>query len=153
MNRDMILGAVGLAAAALYWRAADALQVSLLADEVGADGVPKALAVSLGLLSLFVLARAVAARGMVAGPRGGAAPHLWAAALVGLATLYALAAPFLGYVPALALLIAAAAVMFGMRPHPRLALVAVGGAVFFWALFAKFLGVAMPAGLWPRLWS
>jgi hypothetical protein len=155
MNRDIVLGAAGLAAAALYWRAAGSVQVSLLADDVGADGVPKALAAALGALSLLLLARALAQRPAAAGAdvSRGAAPHLWAAGVVGLATLYALAAPFLGYVLALGLLIAATAVMFGMRPHPRLALIAAGGALFFWVLFAKFLGVAMPAGLWPRLWG
>ena len=155
MNRDVVLGCAGLAAAAAYWRAADALQVSLLADEVGADGVPKALAVGLGALSLLLLVRALAPRPAVAGAEvsRGAAPHLWAAGVVGLATLYALAAPWLGYVLALGLLIAATAILFGMRPHPRLGFVAAGGALFFWVLFAKFLGVAMPAGLWPGLWG
>ncbi len=155
MNRDIVLGAAGIAAAAAYWRAADVLPVSLLADEVGADGVPKALAACLGALSLLMLVRALAPRPVAIGgvENRGAAPHLWAAGVVGLAALYALAAPWLGYVPALALLIAATAVLFGMRPHPRLALVAAGGAVLFWVLFAKFLSVSMPPGFWPRLWG
>jgi hypothetical protein len=153
MNRDAVLGAAGLAAAAAYWRAADLLPVSLLADEVGADGVPKALALALGLLSLLVLARGLALRPAAAGGGAGAGPHLWAAAIVGLGAFYALAAPWLGYVLALGCLIAATAILFGMRPHPRLALVAAGGAIFFWGLFAKFLGITMPAGLWPRLWG
>ena len=155
MNRDVVLGCAGLAAAAAYWRAADAVQVSLLADEVGADGVPKVLAAGLGALSLLLLVRALVLRPVPAGANVsvGAAPHLWAAGVVGLAVLYALAAPWLGYVLALGLLIGATAILFGMRPHPRLALVAAGGALFFWVLFAKFLGIAMPAGFWPRLWG
>jgi putative tricarboxylic transport membrane protein len=163
MNRDIILGAAGIAAAAVYWGAADALPSSLLSDEVGADGVPKALAVSLGALSALVLARALAlaprpaAIGVTvsggAGVKGGAAAHLWAGGVVGVAALYILAAPFLGYVLALGLLIAATAMLFGMRPGPRLSLVAAGGAALFWVLFAKVLGVALPAGWWPRLWS
>lgn len=151
MKRDIVLGGAGLAAAAAYWLAADLLPVSLLSDEVGADGVPKALAVALGLLSLGVLARGLARRSVAAGEGAGPGPHLWAAAALGLAALYALAAPWLGYVLALGLLIAATAILFGMRPHPRMALVAAGGAIFFWGLFAKFLGISMPAGLWPRL--
>ncbi len=104
------------------------------------------------LARAWVQAMRPATGGATAGIRR-AAPHLWAGGVVGLATLYALAAPYLGYILALGLLIAASAILFGLRPDPRLALVAGFGAILFWALFAGLLGVAMPAGMWPRLWG
>lgn len=153
MPRDFVCGAVGLALAALYYRAADALPTSLLSDAVGTDGVPKALAVALALVSMLVLIRALALRS--AGARDEVTPleHLRAFGIVALGAAYAAAAPLLGYLPTIAALIAATAIYFGLRPSARLILIAVLGAAFLWGIFAKILGVAMPAGVWPRLFA
>ena len=151
--RDLVTGALGLVLAAVYYLAADALPVSLLSDAVGAAGVPKALAIGLGLLSAMLILRAVAARPTFRGT-GSAAdpwPHLQALGVVGLGAAYAALAPYLGYPVAVAALIGVTALYFGMRPSPRLVLVALAGAALFWGLFVKILGVAMPEGLWPRL--
>lgn len=150
--RDLVTGALGLVLAAVYYLAADALPVSLLSDAVGAAGVPKALAIGLGLLSAMLILRA-AARLTIRGT-GSAAdpwPHLQAFGVVGLGAAYAALAPYLGYPVAIAALIGVTALYFGMRPSPRLVLVALAGAALFWGLFVKILGVAMPEGLWPRL--
>jgi hypothetical protein len=154
MPRDFFCGAVGLALAALYYRAADELPTSLLSDTVGADGVPKALAVALALVSTLVLIRALALR-PAAGARDEATPfeHLRAFGIVALGAAYAAAAPLLGYLPTIAALIAATAIYFGLRPSARLILIAALGAVFLWGIFAKILGVAMPAGAWSSLFA
>lgn len=61
MTRDLALGAVLLAASALYYAMAAAIQESQLADAVGPQGLPKAYALLLGVLSLMVIARAARA--------------------------------------------------------------------------------------------
>jgi putative tricarboxylic transport membrane protein len=155
LNRDVITGAAGLGFSLVYFRAADALPVSLLADEVGADGMPKALAIGLAIASVLVAARAIIRPAAAASP-GSPAPgalrrHLSCLGLAGIAALYVAAAPLLGYPLAIALLIAVTTVYFGSRPSWGLAGIAGLGALFFWAMFAKMLGIAMPMGIWPRL--
>jgi hypothetical protein len=150
--RDMLCGAVGLVLAAFYFRLADALPVSLLSDEIGADGVPKSLAVGLALCSLLLIGRAALAR--ASSPRAEASSaigHARSFGIVALGALYAAVAPAIGYAPALALLIAATTLYFGAAPSLRLALAAALGAALFWVLFVKMLGVAMPSGSLLRL--
>jgi putative tricarboxylic transport membrane protein len=154
LNRDIITGAAGLGFSLVYYRAADALPVSLLADEVGADGMPKALAIGLAIASLLVAARAIirpAAANLRSPEPGALRRHLSCLGLAGIAASYAAAAPWLGYPLAIALLIAVTTVYFGSRPSWGLAGIAGLGALFFWAMFAKMLGIAMPTGIWPRL--
>lgn len=152
VRRDILCGACGLVLAAFYYRVADALPVSLLSDEIGADGVPKSLAVGLALCSLLLVGRAVLLR---RASSGGEAPsildHARSLGVVGLGAVYAVIAPVLGYAPALALLLAAVALYFGAGLSLRLVLVSALGAVLFWALFVKMLGVAMPSGGLLRL--
>jgi hypothetical protein len=157
MSRDIICGAFGLAIATAYYAAATGIQQSLLSDAVGADGIPKLLAISLGLFSALLLLRAALRRQTT---RGGEAQeaatmrqHLRALGLVGLGFAYAAVAPYLGYPLALALLIGAAVVYFGLRPSPRLVLVSAAGAMILWVLFVKLLNVPMPVGIWPRLFG
>jgi putative tricarboxylic transport membrane protein len=150
--RDMLCGAFGLVLAAAYYALADALPVSLLSDQIGADGVPKSLAAGLALCSLLLVARAALARtGSKAGEAVGPHEHARSLGIVALGALYAAVAPVIGYAPALALLIAAAALYFGTELTLRLVLVSALGAALFWALFVKMLGVAMPSGSLLRL--
>lgn len=153
MARDVLCGGLGLTLAGVYYLQADALPRSLLSDAVGADGVPKALAIGLAAVSAILVVRALALRPAT---QARSEPfdvlvHLRALGVVGLGAAYAAAAPFLGYPLAVALLIGLTAIYFGQRPEPRLALVAAFGAAVFWSLFVKMLGVAMPAGIWLRL--
>jgi hypothetical protein len=148
VRRDLVCAAAGLALAGAYYAAADALPASLLADGVGAGGIPKLLAVALVLLSLLLGARSLLLRaGTTEGARG---PHLRALGVAGLALAYVAAAPWLGYPLALALLVAAATLYYGARPRPGVFLYAIGCAALLWLVFAKLLGVAMPPGLWWR---
>jgi hypothetical protein len=150
--RDVVCGSLGIALAGLYYVQADGLQKSLLSDAVGADGVPKALAVVLGAVSAFLIMRAVLLRAAEARHEPfDPLTHLRAFGVVGIAAAYAAAAPFLGYPLAIALLITFTAIYFGQQPEPRLAVVAAFGAAVLWALFVKMLGVPMPAGAWLRL--
>ncbi len=149
-GREIALGGFVVVLAAGYFAAAAALPVSLLTDEVGASGVPKLLAVSLGILGAMQLGRTVlfpVSVDLADGPRG-AATHARAFGMLAIGTVYTLATPYLGYPVALAALIFVVAAYVGLRPSPRLGLVAVTGALFFWFTFVKLLGISMPVGAW-----
>ncbi|MSP48699.1 MAG: tripartite tricarboxylate transporter TctB family protein [Alphaproteobacteria bacterium] len=151
-SRDDVLGLGMIAAAAAYWAAADRISVSLLADAVGADGVPKMLAVALAVLGALLI---VATR-IKAAPAEPRTPetdeqlraHVRAAGLFGGLAAYALLLPVLGYPLALALLIGGSAVYGGAQVKPSLALIASLGGLGFWLFFAKGLGILMPLGAW-----
>jgi hypothetical protein len=159
VRRDLVCAALGLALAVAYYTAADALPQSLLADGVGADGVPKLLAIALALLSVLLVARSLFAGAQRGGDdrtptlalplEGGGKRegHLRALGIAALGAAFVALAPFLGYPVALALLLAAATLYYGAAPRPQVALYAAGGAAVLWLVFARVLGVAMPAGL------
>ena len=145
MRRDLVCAAAGLVLAGTYYAAADAIPTSLLADGVGAAGIPRLLAVALALLSLVLGARSLLASPGAAAVGG---PHVRALGIAGLGFVYVAAAPYLGYPLALALLVAAATLYYGERPRPMVVAYAFGCAALLWLVFAKLLGVAMPAGAW-----
>lgn len=150
MRRDLVCAALGLALATAYYAAADALPTSLLADAVGAGGIPKLLAVALGVLSVLVGARSLIAAAPAGGDETGAGSHLRALGVAGLGFAYVAAAPFLGYPLALTLLVVAATLYYGAQLRASLLVYAVGCAALLWLVFARALGVAMPAGAWLR---
>jgi putative tricarboxylic transport membrane protein len=149
-GRDMICGVAGLAIALAYYALADALPVSLLSDEIGAAGVPKSLAIGLGLCSILLVGRAAVTRGAAA-ITFEASTHARALGITAIGAAYAALAPLIGYAPAVALLIAGTALYFGTRLNPRLIVVAVLGAALLWALFVRMLGIPMPDGMLQRI--
>ena len=62
MRRDLACAALGLAFAGAYWAAARGLPRSMLSDAVGADGVPRGLALLLALFSILIAMRALLRR-------------------------------------------------------------------------------------------
>jgi hypothetical protein len=151
MVRELVTGILALALAAAYFAAAGALPKSLLSDQVGADGVPKVLAVALGVLGAVQIVRAVARRGAGGTADDAPAHHLRAAGLLLIGAVYAGAAPYLGYLAAtVALLLATAAYAAGAVSW-RMAGVCAAGGVALWLVFAKVLGVSMPLGPVERL--
>ena len=134
MRRSLACAAAGLVLAAAYWLAADALPRSALADEVGADGVPKLLAAMLAVLSL-VVCFSRDAKEPPASPKS--------LGVAGLGFLYAAIVSFTGYLVAAALLAAGAAFYYGARGRNVMPF-AVGTSVLLWLVFAKALGVALP---------
>ena len=157
--RDLACAALGWALAALVWFAAGRLQRSLLSDDFGADGLPRGLAILLAITSTLIAARALwENRGQSpfsAGQKMGTVPgfrlHAKAMGIVALGFGYVLLAPWLGYVPAAFLVIAATAIYYGARLSPTLVAVSLAGAVFLWWMFARLLSVSMPAGIWSKL--
>jgi hypothetical protein len=155
MSRDTVLGVVGLVLAGLYDRMARQLPESLLADAVGPQGLPRIYALVLGVLSLALIGRSLAAarsRGPAEAVRDGGPRAVWrAGGLLALGALYILIVPWLGYVLAIAILIAATTWYQGRTMSPRVVLVSAGGAVLFWLLFVVILGVPHPSGFWSGL--
>ena len=153
MNKDIVSGAILLVAAGAYYWATLQIPDSSLSDEVGAQGLPRILALLLGVLSLLIMVRglAIARRKQPAtvsdvDEEETASPQR-ALGFLAIAAGYVLIAPVLGFGPALALLIAAIALYEGMKPSWRVAAVAAGGAAAFWLLFVQLLGVEQPASI------
>ncbi len=158
--KDLAGGLVLLAIAAAYWWAIGNIADSSLADEVGAAGLPRILAVLLAGFGLILVARAVLAGALnfgrvprpapvAAAPREGDEPMAGlprALAFLAFGAAYVAVLPVLGYLAAIALLIAAVAVFEGARPNWRTGLVALGGALLYWAVFVRLLGVRQPPG-------
>ncbi|WP_029352186.1 tripartite tricarboxylate transporter TctB family protein [Bosea sp. 117] len=154
MNKDGLSGLVLLALAAIYYWATGLIPDSTLEDEVGATGLPRALTFALAGLGVILLVRGVLA-GRQAAPKAARAaddeeqdatlPRAIGFLLFGLA--YVLILPYAGYLISVGLLIAAVALYEGAPRRWTVPVAAVGGAVLYWAIFVKLLGVNQPAGL------
>ena len=150
MRDDLILSGALLALAAGYAALASRIPHSLLSDAVGAGGLPLVFALILALLAAGLAARAALAR---APATLRFTEHLRPFGIVLLGAAYIALAPWLGYVLTLALLIAAAIAYFGARAPVAIAANALGGAILLWLVFARMLGVSVPAGVWARLFG
>lgn len=148
--RQFICGLSALALAGAYYAAAAGVPTSFLSDDVGADGMPKALAIALGLLgvlaiSLAAVHRKIAAAGPTRG--GGIAVHVRALGMLALGVVYTALTPWLGYLMATIALIFFVAAYSGQRLSLRLSAISGAGGLMLWVMFVKLLGVAMPSGI------
>jgi putative tricarboxylic transport membrane protein len=159
---NLVIAVLLLVFAVVFWFAADAIPKSRLGGTVGADGLPKLLAVALGVLSLVLIvqtlffgrARVVAADGDPSRERGESVAwreHLRAFGMIVIGIGYLVIVPYAGYLVAVALLLLIVALYNGKRPSPGLFLFMAAGAVGFYVLFVLILDVPLPAGVWPRL--
>lgn len=131
---------LGIALAVAYWVAAGALPQSFLSDAVGADGLPKAYAVVLAVLSALIAAHAWWRK-----PAGGERErHARALGVAGLGAVYAALAAFIGYTVSVILITGAAAWYYGARRPLAVGVFAIASGAFLWFMFAYVLGVAMP---------
>jgi hypothetical protein len=155
ISKDLLSGTALLAIAIAYYAASFSILDAGLIDDsgVGARGLPTVLAVLLALVALGIMARGVLRRGASspADPeKEREAPPPRALGLLLIGILYIPAASFLGYLPALFMVLCAVALYEGARFGWRVFTVAAGGTLFFWLLFVIFLGVAQPqASLFP----
>jgi hypothetical protein len=146
-------GALGLLIfAGLYLYGSSQIPHSSLSDDVGARGMPYLLGVLLAIVSLALFVRAQWAPARPAegadeegAAQGGSLPR--ALGLLGCAALFIGLAWLLGYVVAAAVLLFVVMRYEGLPFDWRMAAISVGGAVFYWLVFVKFLGVAQPVGL------
>lgn len=145
--RDTILGIAAVAVAGAYYAEATRIPQSLLADAVGADGVPRMVAVGMAAAGLALAARSVW-RGAAAETDDVSPKALGrAAGLLAILIAYLVCVPIVGYPVAVAALIAAAAHYAGARPDATLAATAIGGAAVFWFTFKWLLGIQLPVGI------
>ncbi len=156
MNKDLLSGAVLLAVAGTYYTWSTQIADSTLSDEIGADGLPKMLAIILGILAVCLIGRALLAMGLrpATAPAANAeeeeddnAPMPRALGFLAFGAAYVLLLPFVGYIIATALLIGAIAIYEGApRRSWIVPVAAIGGGLFYWAIFVKLLGVNQPIG-------
>ena len=151
MRQDAI-GALGLLIfAGLYLYGSAQIPHSTLSDEIGARGMPYLLGVLLAIVSLalfvraqFAPARAQEPAGEEAQERGGTLPR--ALGVLACAALFVGLAWAFGYIVASAVTLFAIMRYEGLPFDWRLVAISVGGAVFYWLMFVKFLGVEQPIG-------
>jgi putative tricarboxylic transport membrane protein len=161
MTRDTAVALGLIALAGLYWLGADQIRVSRLEGIVGAQVVPKGLAVSLAILSVLLIAQNLlrtrrAAAGLPGGEEGevsGTHAHLRAAGMLLIGIGYLAVVGTIGYLPAVILLVLATALYLGQSLSARLALLAVGLAVLYYLIFVRLLGIPLPPGIWPGVWA
>ena len=136
MRRDHVLAALGIVLAAVLWLAADAVPASVLSDAVGAGGVPKGIALVLGVLSFavaFSTPRAFEKQN-----------HAKALGIAALGFAYVVAAPLIGYFVSISALAGGAALYYGAPRRPAVLLFALGTALALWLVFGRLLGIALP---------
>jgi putative tricarboxylic transport membrane protein len=161
MRTTLFTAVVLLVFAVVFWIGADAIPKSRLGGTVGADGMPKLLAVALGILSAGLIAQTLIAM-KAAGP---AAPvervstesdrtaYARALGMIAIGFGYLFAVPYLGYLLTIGLLLLTVALYNGKRFSGSVLLFAALGSMGFYMLFVLLLDVPLPAGFWPRLLS
>lgn len=153
MNKDLLSGAALLAVAGIYYTWSTYIADSTLSDEVGASGLPRALAVILAVLGVILIARtllvarAVAATATAADDEEEQASLPRGIGLLLIGAAYVFLLPFVGYIIATALMIAAVALYEGAPKSWVIPAAAIAGGVLYWAIFVKLLGVHQPTGL------
>ncbi|HEV7260201.1 MAG TPA: tripartite tricarboxylate transporter TctB family protein [Bosea sp. (in: a-proteobacteria)] len=153
--KDLAGGITVLAIAALYYWATAGIAESTLSDEVGAGGLPRILAITLAGLGLVLTLRAIRAGALVPAGKPEAEPTdddepratlPRALGFLAFGAAYVALVPVIGYLPGVALLIGAVALYEGAPPNWRTVAIAIGGAVLYWAIFVRLLGVRQPTG-------
>jgi hypothetical protein len=159
---NLVTGGVGLAFSLVYINFARGIEDSLLADAVGASGVPVSVGALMAIASAALLVKgflpvARRATGKVEGADDGGAPafrpHWLAAGLLLILAAYLLVLPWLGYVLSIGLMAAAVGWFAGGREVKVLLGFTVLTGPILWFLFDFALKVRMPAGIWPTLFS
>jgi putative tricarboxylic transport membrane protein len=157
VTRDAVVALGLIVVAGLYWLGADQIRVSKLEGIVGAQAVPKGLAISLAVLSVLLIAQELLRPRRAGGPAGeveggGSHAHMRAAGMLLIGMGYLAVVATVGYLPAIALLVLATALYLGQSPSARLVLLAVGLAVLYYLIFVRLLGIPLPPGIWPDVW-
>ena len=152
--RDRLLAVLTAIFAASYITAARGIEDSLLADAVGAGGVPQGVGAVMLLAALALFAKSFrAAPDKASNAKSERMPWqrvlLRCAGLVAILVVYGLLLPWLGYPLTVSLLVLAVGWLAGAALKlPLFAFAAVSGPIL-WAMFDWALKVRMPVGsLW-----
>jgi hypothetical protein len=142
--------------AASYIVNAQSIEDSLLADAVGAAGVPTGVGVVLLIASLFLFVKSFKSKASMLNETeeepsegGSQHPHAMALGLLLILAAYVFLLPILGYVLSVGLLVGAAAWFAGARRYTSLILCAVLAGPVLWFVFDWTLEIRLPVGLWP----
>ena len=150
---DRITGALGILVSASYVAYARQIEDGMLADEVGAAGVPSAVGLLMMLASVALLLKASRSRAGPVGERAQEdapwAAHKLALYLLAVLAAYVLVLPVAGYWVSVALLIGAVSALVGARDRKVILACSVLGASGLYTLFTLLLKIRLPAGLWP----
>jgi putative tricarboxylic transport membrane protein len=160
VTRDTGIALGLIALAGLYWLGADQIRVSRLEGIVGAQAVPKGLAVSLAVLAAILVAQDLLRWRRAAGvPSGeeaevsGSRAHLRAGGMLLIGMGYLAVVGTIGYLPAVVGLVLATALYLGQSLSARLVLIAVSLALLYYLIFVRLLGIPLPPGIWPGVWQ
>lgn len=152
-QRDRLLAVLTAVLAVSYIAAARGIEDSLLADEVGAGGVPQGVGLALLLAAVLLFGKSfvgVAAPPASASDTSAATPLsgvvLRTGALVALLLAYGLLLPWLGYALTVSLLVLSVGRLAGAPARAPLLLSAACAGPLLWALFDGLLKVRMPLG-------
>jgi putative tricarboxylic transport membrane protein len=156
---DRISGALGMLLAAVLVVSAQRIEDSLLADPVGAAGVPTGVGVGLFLASLILFVKSwmepahqavPVDESVVVEERGSAHPHAMAAGLLAILAAYVALLSLLGYVVSIGLLVGSVACLGGARSVRSVGLCMLLAGPLLWLMFDWALEIRMPPGLWPQ---
>ena len=161
---DRITAVVGAVLAISYLLYARGIEDSLLADSVGANGVPMgvggllllacvALFFKSGVKSVASATPAEAAASDDSAAGGAEHPHRMALGLLTLLAAYVALLPFLGYVLSIGLLVGSVAWLAGARQRVSVLACMVLAGPALWLLFDWALEIHLPVGLWPLLFN
>lgn len=156
MNKDVISGLALLVFDAFYFWATQKIPTSMLDDAFGARGLPHILAALLAVLGVTIALRGfLESRRTVsaltadetADDDDHEAPLPRAVGLLLISVGYMLIMPIVGYLLAIALMIAAIALYEGAARDWRIPAAALFGGALFWLVFNYVLGVGQPSGM------
>lgn len=162
-RRDLIGGSIALALAGLYWIGATHIhKSSLIGKGVGADALPKGLAIALAILAVILLSQNILQRRKGPLPKDARASpeeltearhkHLRAAGMFLIGLGFLIIVNWVGYIPAIFAMICVTAVYNGRPMSWRIAAFAALLTAIFYALFDLVLKIPMPSGIWPEVW-
>jgi putative tricarboxylic transport membrane protein len=162
-RRDLVGAGICLALAGAYWVGATHIhKSSLIGKGVGADALPRGLAIALAVLSVILILQALFQRRK--GPLPEDAPatrdqlaearhkHLRASGMFLIGLGFLLTVGYVGYIPAIFAMTCITAVYNGRPMSWRIAGIAAMVTVVLYVLFDVVLKIPMPEGIWPQIW-
>lgn len=162
-RKDLIGAGIALALAGAYWIGATHIhKSSLIGKGVGADALPKGLAIALAILAVILIAQNLFQRRR--GPLPEDAPasreelaeakhrHLRAAGMFLIGLVFLGVVGYVGYIPAIFAMICVTIVYNGRPMSWRIAALAAVLTAILYAMFDLILHIPMPSGIWPQVW-
>jgi putative tricarboxylic transport membrane protein len=163
-RKDLIGAGIALALAGAYWIGATHIhKSSLIGKGVGADALPRGLAITLAVLAVILIAQNLIQRRKGQVPEDAPASpeklaearrkHLRAAGMFLIGLAFLLIVGYVGYIPAIFAMICVTAVYNGRPMSWRIAGIAAVLTAALYALFDLVLHIPMPSGIWPQIWQ